>query len=378
MNNPIQQLNKATSEAGSKTTSLAGQHLKSRNFTFTDQLEFANFSGDTNPIHIDPVAARRTISGQCIMHGIHGLLWALDTLSECTGLTASNVKVRFIKPIFLNETISCIWEEQTKQLSLISGDIVLSVATLRLGSLKSVNTIQTKIEPPRSKPKEPTFIECSSLGRQPFAIYGDSTLAKTLFPSFVKAYGIAAACEIAAISEVIGMECPGLHSLFTTLQVDFRLDSDSIPNFTLKKSDERFNLLQIFVEAHTLTGEAEAFYRPPPSSNLRITELRTFVHEDEFKNVCALIVGGSRGLGELVAKLITSGGGKSIITYNVGSADAARVQREILSFGGYCETIQLTIGETVSLPARLSDFNQLYYFATPKIFGKRSSEFDTR
>ena len=44
--------------------------LAVKTFTLEDQLEFARFSGDRNPIHIDPVAARRTLTGQCIVHGI--------------------------------------------------------------------------------------------------------------------------------------------------------------------------------------------------------------------------------------------------------------------------------------------------------------------
>ena len=54
--------------------------VASRTFTLEDQNTFAKFSGDFNPIHVDPIFARRTISGQCVVHGIHGLMWALDSL----------------------------------------------------------------------------------------------------------------------------------------------------------------------------------------------------------------------------------------------------------------------------------------------------------
>ena len=42
-------------------------------FNQNDQIEFAKLSGDWNPIHVDPVFARRTIYGQ-VVHGIH-IFW---------------------------------------------------------------------------------------------------------------------------------------------------------------------------------------------------------------------------------------------------------------------------------------------------------------
>ena len=45
-----------------------------RTFTQDDQLRFAELSGDWNPVHVDPVAARRTPYGQ-IVHGVHAVAW---------------------------------------------------------------------------------------------------------------------------------------------------------------------------------------------------------------------------------------------------------------------------------------------------------------
>ena len=61
---------------------LDGTLIGSRFFTLNDQHEFAKFSADSNPIHIDPIFARRSISGECIVHGIHGLMWALNEFTR--------------------------------------------------------------------------------------------------------------------------------------------------------------------------------------------------------------------------------------------------------------------------------------------------------
>ena len=54
--------------------------LAERIFTLEDQLEFARFSGDANPIHVDPLTARRSIAGEPVVHGIHLLVWSLEAV----------------------------------------------------------------------------------------------------------------------------------------------------------------------------------------------------------------------------------------------------------------------------------------------------------
>jgi len=44
--------------------------MNSRRFTLADQIKFANFSGDFNPIHVDLVASRRLIYGQPVDDGL--------------------------------------------------------------------------------------------------------------------------------------------------------------------------------------------------------------------------------------------------------------------------------------------------------------------
>src|SRR6516165_219484 len=57
------------------------QFLASRIFTPADQEWFAAFSGDCNPIHLDSIAARRTLLGVPVVHGLHNMLWALNTVA---------------------------------------------------------------------------------------------------------------------------------------------------------------------------------------------------------------------------------------------------------------------------------------------------------
>ena len=79
--------------------------MNSKIFTQIDQENFALLSGDYNPIHIDPIFARRTLFGSPILHGIHGLFYSIDLWlsSYQSEVTITKIKVKFYKPIKLNQ-----------------------------------------------------------------------------------------------------------------------------------------------------------------------------------------------------------------------------------------------------------------------------------
>jgi len=83
----------------------------------------------------------------------------------------------------------------------------------------------------------------------------------------------------------------------------------------------------------------DAFARHPPVAAATDFQQWRPGFSHEFAGQRALIVGGSRGLGELTAKIIAAGGGHTIITYSVGKEDAERVAAEIEGFGATCDVL---------------------------------------
>src|SRR5580704_4043548 len=81
-----------------------------RVFSADDQLAFARLSGDYNPIHLDPVAARRLLFGHAVVHGMHALLWALDAWLEATtsALRVKRLKAKFRASIPLNTAVELL------------------------------------------------------------------------------------------------------------------------------------------------------------------------------------------------------------------------------------------------------------------------------
>jgi len=342
-------------------------------FTLMDQNLFADFCGDINPIHVDPIAARRTLHGQCIVHGIHGLLWALEIFCSSQQRAISKAKVTFLQPIFLEERVSCYWDRKDR-LEIRTDETVL--VTIKLKSYDaSLAVISSGLGWERAQaiqhPRQQTFLEAASLKEQRFAIVGNPHLATELFPFFTTIHGELVTCEIGALSYVVGMECPGTHSLFASLNLEIQ-DSDSKPYFEVSSSEERFNLLIIDLIGSKITGQAQVFFRPPPTLNPTVAQISQRVLTNEFSQVRALIIGGSRGIGEVVAKIIAAGGGLASITYHVGHEDAARVSNEIKGWGGSCTAVQLTVDSDSRFLPDLTQFNQIYYFATPKIAEHRS------
>ena len=88
--------------------------LAQRVFTFADQERFAAVSGDCNPMHMDALQARRTQAGAPVVHGIHLLLWMLDSLGAAQPDIACvrSIRAQFNKFVYLDETVEVVLTQQ--------------------------------------------------------------------------------------------------------------------------------------------------------------------------------------------------------------------------------------------------------------------------
>jgi hypothetical protein len=105
-------------------------------------------------------------------------------------------------------------------------------------------------------------------------------------------------------------------------------------------SDDRFRLLRMSISGPGVTGEIEAFARGVPSTQPTIHDIAQFVRPGEFTGSTLLVIGASRGLGELAAKIVAAGGGKVIGTYASGREEAERIAHEADEFGSEYQTLQ--------------------------------------
>src|SRR5262249_51795780 len=138
-----------------------------------------------------------------------------------------------------------------------------------------------------------------------------------------------------------GMICPGLHSIFAGLSVETYAESQTPDTlaFRVTETDPRFRMVLHEIAGGGLAGTLQTFARMPPVSQATMPSLAGLIDRTKFTGAVALIVGGSRGLGELTSKLVATGGGRVIITYQVGRTEAENVAQEIREAGGEAEIL---------------------------------------
>ncbi|MDF2598889.1 MAG: family NAD(P)-dependent oxidoreductase [Methylobacterium brachiatum] len=335
--------------------------LATRRFTAGDQCAFAAMSGDRNPMHMDAKAARRTQAGRPVVHGVHAVLWAIDAAGDLL-TKAEALTVQFDRMIYVGDLCRLRRGRhgaEGARIEIVVDDAVVTRISLQPRSDRS---------PPPPGAAEQTLV------LEPRA--GDIAAA---FPRASAALGIAFLVELVGLSKLVGMICPGLHSIFRGFSVIRRAGPvGTAMRFSVLRDDDRFNLVTMRVTGTALTGQVDAFRRSPPTAQPSVDALRGSVEAGAFAGRRALVVGGSRGLGELAAKLLALGGAEVTITYAVGDSEAGRVADEIRAGGGLCDILRLDVRQPPiagQLPTGKA-FDQLYYFATPFIFGKRGRELD--
>jgi hypothetical protein len=351
-----------------------GELLAVRRFDKKAQKEFSRLSGDFNPIHLEPIFSRRTIAGECIVHGVHMLMWALDELVRKCNLQINYFTCSFLKPALLDIDILLYWNSEAKKIYISSGVELLVTVSLQICKVSTASKVNLALGRKLLRPKDSKIAELDGNKPHTFSYTGNANVAKKLFPNFIKEYGIGYTVELAATSEIVGMRSPGLHSLFVGLKGNLNGGVDW-PYYEIISLDPRFGMLKIDALGAISKYEITALYRQQPKATPKVQDLSKLVRQKEFSKVKALIIGGSRGIGSLTAKLLAAGGADLCITYSIMKSDAEDLRDEILDYGASCSLRKLSIGENYKFPR--GKFNQIYYFATPKIKAEKTEKIDS-
>ncbi|ASG25088.1 MaoC/PaaZ C-terminal domain-containing protein [Nitrospirillum viridazoti] len=352
-----------------------------RIFNDDDQRWFAALSGDWNPMHMDAIAARRTQAGAQAIHGVHGVLWALETLSAIQPLGGFNsLTVKFERFIGLNSPVQLRLVASTATSLRMELAVDGSVATIILLKkapvsqyvLLDVDNTQI-VESGDIAVREHSLEQLIGLSGSIVEAAGPDAY-EAAYPHLSGNIGAVAVGGLATLSRLVGQVSPGLHSIFQQLTISFKDIGAQTPQagvrFKNTTVDERFRLVSCTVDSSAIAGMVKSSCRHPPTVQPSLNAVAALVRPDEFTGAVALIIGGSRGLGELTAKIVAAGGGKVILTYAVGKTDAERVQSELVPAGASCDVLHYDVRGDVDaqLGALTLVPTHVYYFATPKIF----------
>ena len=363
-----------------------GDFLGTSKFEVNDQIEFSRFSGDYNPMHIDPVKARRLLYGETVVHGINGVLVAFEKFSEHfnKNFLLNSINVFFPNPIFLNTTVEYYFTFNKKNGNLNFKVISKSLTCISINSnIQFISKIGNNIEGikndfPNVKTPNKVVKENINNLKGSIELFLKLKILENSFPMLKSTMSNHQISIILSLTRLVGMQCPGLYSVFSHFKIKFNCNNtfDSNYAYNVDKFDNRFSLVNINLDSSSFNGKIKAFLRSPP-----VKQPDYLLIKDKLKNICfnnqvALIIGGSRGAGEVTAKILASAGAIVIITYNKGGKDAQMIIDEINSNGGLAYKIKLDIlnfnKEFNSDILNKMNITHCYYFATPFIFsGKK-------
>jgi acyl dehydratase len=336
---------------------------------------FARLSGDFNPLHLDPVAARRTPFGGSVTHGVHLFLAALDQAAEAGLLVAEEpeaLSATFHGPVHSGVPVSLALKREDRALHL-AGEAAGRPAfsgVVALGAHGGPAAELQDADFPPADPSELDFPPPLAEGEVPLRL--DRDLLASLFPSISVLAPQAWIADLLASTQLVGMRCPGMASLYSRFKLRRAPSEAWGPSlrYRIQRLDERFRMVRLEVVGSRLTGTLNTFFRPRPVRQRAMPEVMGAVPPHAFTGERALVVGGSRGLGELTAKILAAGGADVVVTYARGGADAERVCSEVRAAGRACSARLLDVLESSAAPPGwLSEtrFTHVYYFASPPI-----------
>ena len=196
--------------------------IASRKFTLHDQQQFAKFSGDLNPIHLSDEYARKTPPGRAIVHGINSLLWALDVFLISGNDILDQLFVKFLQPIYLDETVDCDYYPDTQLIEISNPEIVFLRLKLSGSRCADTNHMSYSKSMAQLELSDMNFSDIESLENIEFTQSADPSYVKDLYPGLFAGYGCSLVSQISYLSSVVGMQAPGLHSIFVSAALNLK------------------------------------------------------------------------------------------------------------------------------------------------------------
>jgi len=347
--------------------------IAEKSFCLEELKAFAALSGDYNPLHIDPMVARRLLYGNCVVHGIYLLLWAIDKAFDFP-IRLTAVKTVFPAPLAVDGLVRLeVLDESRnhKRIRLYCGLTCVATIFLRYMDCTDLGSVPDS-RPARHMPADLDLEHIKGAeGRSKFA-FGRKDL-ESIFANLLQILPAWQIAVVLASTRIVGTECPGLNSLFFELDLKFDAKGQNPDQLIWKvtKLDKRWNLTTIQVDGHCISGKLKALVRPIPVLQPSMKDIAESVQPSMFSGQRALVIGGSRGLGEVCLKILAAGGAEVKFSYYRGEKEAQDLVAEIRAAGGVADAVCIDVVGPVEKMSVIcaEDWSptHVYYFATPHI-----------
>jgi len=344
-----------------------------KTFKLEDGKLFSKLSGDYNPIHIDENYSKNSIYNNPIIHGCNLVFQSLIILDKelFDFIRFSRLKSEFFKPTYYNEKVTFIVNKKDfnividiYQSKILKSKVILENVFYdkKINELIDIKKFNNKFEVTtidNIKVNENIFIDLNS---------GTDYQKLKNINDFIQSY-------LFAISRLVGMKIPGLNSILYNFEINLLnniLKSDKL-NCKITNIDKRFSSVDLNLNNDSCDINLKAFYRPTNVKQLSYKEVTNYVENKNFKNnffrnKTVLILGGSKGLGNLLHKIILSIGIKKII---VSYHKTKNVLEENKKFDNL-EIINFDVENDKLNDELIRDIDIIFYFVTPIISGEEN------
>ncbi len=312
--------------------------MHQNSFDMKSQLEFARLSGDFNPIHINQIYSRRSLFGQTLVHGLHLVLWGIDQFcaKKRQAFYLKKIRVHFLFPVGLGADLTLDISEERP------GEALLTISS---GGSKSVK-ISFAYENKQDnlcvggnvcwdcEPNNPSWEELEVFkGSIPLKL--DRWLAKKKFPHFFHWGSLLQMSALCASTRIVGMFCPGLDSIYSAFSIQFDGPQSNLEDkeksliyFKTEKLKKNLKQLEISVQGPGFEGSIKAYKRPGAVEQPALKDLQAILPENSLVGKNIVIIGGTRGVGEVLAKLLGMAGANIFCSYHMGESEARKLDQE--------------------------------------------------
>jgi NAD(P)-dependent dehydrogenase (short-subunit alcohol dehydrogenase family) len=351
-----------------------------KTFTQAELEDFSRLSGDRNPVHLVQECGRLSPWGKVVVHGVAQLLWCLEqwAATRSSGIVLQTLAASFSKGLGVGEEVRLNFDDDGREVRLALrdalGDNVLNLRFCYLEGKTLPGGELPSRTPDHHEVRKRDISETAAVGSiERLSLCCDATAMAHSHPVLAAAVDRNQLAVILSTTRFVGNVWPGLNSIFQGLQLAFSQDSqpDNYVDYTVVSINPKLSLTKIAVSNSVTSGTVNAFFRPPVIELASAMTLRGAVREDEFAGQVALVIGGSRGVGEVVSKILALGGATVSSTYYKCRQSAARIESELRSLGVKIDFSQLDVenmsrGQLEHIAAQ--GYTHVYYFPTPFIF----------
>ena len=323
-------------------------------FSQDDARQFAAWSGDRNPLHVDLAAARRSVFGRPVVHGVLTTIRALGSAPHGAPEPIRTLAVEFRHAVHPGTALEIdpLTSNTATVFALRNGADAALIVRINETPAATPSTAWFAAAPKhtaplRSAPASPS-IESLQAGHELCARHSTGAVPAEYLAGG-RLHPIQARV-LALCSYVIGMEMPGLRSLFTRLQLDFSTDLHDSPDLVYRaraiRFDPHFRLLDVQIEVaspdgtHVASGELRAYVRfTPVETDPAVFGSLLSPGARSLTGRIALVTGGTRGLGAEITAALAMSGCRVYAGYRSDSAAAGELARTLHDAPGHVEFV---------------------------------------